>query len=103
MINPFKEVDWSPDRLKLRSFARTLMLGFPVVGAVLFLAGWLFRGAPNWRGPAIVACAGFGIGLLVFLLPRIGRPFYVAWYSIGCLFGLVIGNFIFSFFFFIFV
>src|SRR5262245_46616934 len=96
MLNPFKEVDWNPDRAKLRGFAKTLMVGFPVVGVVLYLIRWLIRGTPALGAPAAIAGCGFGIGLLVYLWPGIGRPFYVAWYGIACLFGLVIGNIIFT-------
>jgi hypothetical protein len=92
MMNPFSEINWNPDRKERRRFATTLMIGFPVVAAVLLVT-------LRWRGgsweldtPLAVAGAGVGLGLILWLVPQIARPFFVAWYAVACGAGWLIGN-----------
>ena len=40
MINPFKELNWKPDRTELKKFGISLVIGFPII-AVILLAGLL--------------------------------------------------------------
>jgi hypothetical protein len=97
MINPFKEVDWSPDLSQRRSFAKSLIIGFPCVAVVLLLAGWMT--GKGWNVPQAVMIGGIGaaVGALFFLVPSIARPFYVAWYFLACCIGLVVGNLLLAF------
>ena len=44
MINPFKEINWSPDNTELRQFGKTMLIGLPIVGALFFLALWQLKG-----------------------------------------------------------
>jgi hypothetical protein len=93
MINPFKEIDWSPDRAKRRTFAISLMIGFPVIAALGFLMAW-------WRGGSLPAPAGYlwlagggvAAGALFYAVPAIVRPFYVAWYFLAACIGIVVAN-----------
>ena len=92
MLNPFKEVDWHPDTAARRVFAKSLMIGLPIL-AVLFavLRGfrtdvWDFGAAAVWGG------VGFAVGALFYAVPAIARPFYVIWYALACCIGLIVGN-----------
>lgn len=92
MMNPFKEVKWNPGPAERRSFARSLIIGFPCVAVLFLLAGW-FNGR-GWEISLALKIGGFGAGAgIIFLVaPVIVRPFYVVWYSAACCIGLVVGN-----------
>jgi hypothetical protein len=92
MMNPFKEVDWKPDLAERRKFARSLVIGFPCIAVLLILASWLKTGAWKIEPALIIGGAGFAIGLVLLALPGIAWPFYVIWYGLACVMGLVVGN-----------
>jgi hypothetical protein len=92
MLNPFRDVNWHPDRAALRSFAISLIVGFPCI-ALLTLAGAYVRGRPpNVELALTIAGAGVGAGLIFLAAPIVARPFYLAWYFVACCIGLVVGN-----------
>jgi hypothetical protein len=92
MINPFQEVNWSPDTAARRAFAKSLVLGFPCVALVLLVAGWL--AGKGWNVPFALKLGGFGAaaGVLFYAVPAVAKPFYVVWYALACCVGLVVGN-----------
>ncbi|MGH8019079.1 MAG: hypothetical protein ACREIA_12455 [Opitutaceae bacterium] len=92
MVNPFKDVNWNPGPDQRRTFARSLLLGFPCLGALLSIIGRIATGAWNPAPAAYIAAAGAGLGALLLIFPGIARPFYVAWYAVACAIGLVVGN-----------
>lgn len=92
MINPFADVDWSPDRTARRRFGRSLVIGFPIVAALWLVAAWVGRGAWPLVPAAWVAGVGVGAGLLFVALPGIALPFYLVWYGVACSIGLVVSN-----------
>jgi hypothetical protein len=100
MMNPFTEVNWNPDRAGRRKFAVSLMIGFPCIAVLMLLARHFARG--GWStGPLWLAGIGFAFGLVCWLLPGISKPFYQAWYFIGCCLGFVLGNLLLSLFFYV--
>ena len=103
MVNPFKEVNWNPSLADRRKFALSLAIGFPCVAAVLLVLG-LLRGK-GWNVPlaTVVGGGGLAVGLLLWALPRIARPFYVAWYFAACCVGLVVANLVLGIVFFVLV
>jgi len=92
MINPFKEVNWNPDLKQKKRFAKSLMIGFPFLGLVFLVAGKMTGRGGDLKTSLMIAGAGFGLGLLLLLLPSIAKPFYVVWYLISCCIGIVVGN-----------
>jgi len=92
MVNPFLDVDWNPDRAGRRAFARSLILGFPVMAVLLFVIGHARFGTWDVRPPLLVGGIGVGAGLVFLLLPAIARPFYVVWYALACSIGIVVSN-----------
>jgi hypothetical protein len=102
MLNPFKDVDWKPNRAKRREFARSLIIGFPCVAVVLLVLGWVRTGAWNFHGPLVVGGVGVGLGLIFWAMPGIARPFYCVWYAVACAIGLVMGNVLLGLVFFLF-
>ena len=101
MLNPFKEVDWNPDLPARRKFAISLVIGFPIIALVILLAGRAFGGEWKPLAPMWMAGCGAGIGLMLWALPRIAKPFYIIWYTFGCAMGIVIGNVLISAFYFL--
>lgn len=103
MINPFKEVNWKPDTLEKRKFAKSLMIGFPIIAALVFLGRGCF--AQNWNPdfPLKLGGIGFGFGLLFWILPGIAAPFYLVWFALACCIGIVVGNVLLGAFYFILV
>jgi hypothetical protein len=92
MINPFKEVNWKPGRPELLTFAKSLVIGFPIVAMVLLVVGRLSSGGWNPSRPLQIGAIGAGLGVLLYLIPAIARPFYVVWYAVACSIGLVVSN-----------
>ena len=65
MINPFKEINWKPDRAELKKFGVSLIIGFPIIALVFFLVRWAKSGAlPE---PRFFLMLG-GIGALSFAM-----------------------------------
>ncbi len=92
MINPFADVNWKPDRKALLRFARSLMIGFPVVAAIWLLVGRLGTGHWQLARSAGLAGGGLAVGMLFLAIPAISKPFYLFWYAVACSIGLVISN-----------
>lgn len=92
MVNPFKEVNWNPDLTERRTFAKSLMIGFPCVAIALLLIRRLASG--EWHTELSLWIAGVGLllGILFFLIPQIAKPFYLLWYCLACCIGIVLGN-----------
>src|SRR6185436_11812728 len=91
MINPFREINWKPDVGELRSFGKTIALGFSIVAALLGASAWLRSHAwPAWT--LYLGAIGLVVGLVCMFLPRVTRPLYLAWMAIGCGGGLVVAN-----------
>ena len=92
MVNPFREVNWRPGLAERRRFASSLMVGFPGVAVVLLAAGRWQGTAWSFGPPLLVGGVGAALGLMLWAVPQIARPFYVGWYAVACAIGFVIGN-----------
>jgi hypothetical protein len=92
MFNPLADVNWHPDRIERRSFGRSLLIGFPVLAAFFFLVGRILGHGLSGHAATILGASGAAAGLVFWILPGIVRPFYVAWYGVSSVIGLVVGN-----------
>jgi hypothetical protein len=92
MLNPFKEVNWQPATAARRTFAKSLIIGFPCVALVFLILGKLSSGAWNLEFALKLGGLGAAAGVLFYLVPAIAKPFYVVWYALACCVGLVMGN-----------
>jgi hypothetical protein len=100
MINPFKDTNWNPDLAARRSFAKSLVIGFPALAVLFALSGWLKTHAfPGWT--LWLAAIGAGAGVIFWLLPQIAKPFYLVWYFAACCIGIVVSNFLIAAFFYL--
>jgi hypothetical protein len=102
MINPFKDINWSPERTELRKFAWSLIIGFPCLALVFFLAKWI----KTHEVPALdfflkLGGIGAAIGIVCLAVPLIARPLYYIWYGIAGVMGLIMGNLIFCVMFYL--
>ena len=100
MMNPFAEVDWNPDVRARKKFAVSLIIGFPVIAIVFALVTFCAKHA--WK-PFFLWLGGIGLaaGVVLWLVPQIAKPFYLAWYFLACCMGIVIGNALFALFFYL--
>jgi hypothetical protein len=61
-------------------------------------------GKHNWHPKPFIfylAVIGGGIGVVLWLIPQIAKPIYLAWYFIAGCMGFVMGNLLFSVFFYL--
>jgi hypothetical protein len=92
MINPFKDVNWSPTKGEIRSFGKSLVIGGIILtcllSAIMALTGTtavtILRNAF-----AIVAV----VGIPAWIAPgNWAKPIYVVWYAFGSSIGIVVAN-----------
>ncbi|MBN1868216.1 hypothetical protein JW916_13100 [Candidatus Sumerlaeota bacterium] len=78
------EIDWKPDRRRLRTFGLVMLPLLAAIGAIL---AWRFR-APT----VFYVCAGIGAisALSGLASPPLARVLYVAWMGIGLAIGSVV-------------
>lgn len=100
MVNPFKDTNWNPDTAARRSFAKSLIIGFPIIAA-LFAASawWKTHTVPGW--PIRLAIIGAGAGVIFWVIPQIAKPFYLVWYFAACCIGIVVSNLLIAAFFYL--
>ena len=104
MINPFREVNWHPNRPEKNKFALSLIVGFPCVALFIGCLGRLVTGTWNVELSSWVAGGGVLAGGILWLAPvPLARPFYWLWYGLACSLGFVFGNVLFSMFFYFFL
>lgn len=101
MINPFKEINWKPSASDLRKFAWSLIIGFPSIAIVFFLAKWGIKAAmPDPMFYYKLGGIGALVGLVCLLIPFIARPLYYVWYTLAACVGIVMANLLFALIFF---
>ena len=103
MLNPFQEVNWRPDRRESRRFAQSLVIGFPCIALLWLLMRRVSSGGWNLRQALYIGGTGLAVGLVLWALPGIARPFYLVWYGIACSIGIVVGNVLLGIIFYLFV
>lgn len=92
MVNPFKEVNWNPDIDERRTFAKSLIIGFPCVAVAMLFIGRITSGVWNTELSLWIGGVGIALGILFWIIPQIAKPFYLLWYCIACCIGIVLGN-----------
>jgi hypothetical protein len=101
MINPFKEINWQPGSTDLHKFARSLVIGFPVIAVVFFLVKWLKT--HHQPDPAFflkLGVIGAAVGVVCWLVPIVARPLYYVWYALAACIGIVMANLLFTLMFY---
>ena len=86
-----------------RTFAKSLVIGFPCLAVVLLLAGYLTGKDWNFGPPLKLGGIGAAAGVLFYAVPATARPFYVVWYALACCIGLVVGNVVLALIFYVLV
>ena len=101
MINPFKEINWKPAATDLRKFAVSLIIGFPVIAIVFFIAKWFKTHAmPDAHFFLMLGGIGAAVGLVCMVVPAIARPLYYVWYALAACIGIVVANLLFGLLFY---
>lgn len=103
MINPFEQINWNPKDKDIKSFGKSMIIGFTCI-AVLFFIVQAFRHVPVAKA-VIVPCWLFGFGILMFLLtrtvPKLTLPVYYVWFFVSACIGIVVSNVILLIFFYL--
>ncbi len=105
MINPFKEVNWTPDGDELRKFGWTILVGFSFLAVLLMLFRMVgFRGfaAMGFRIPCLLLCGGAVVLLVSHTARPLALPLYRCWFFLSCCVGIVVSNLILLMFFYLF-
>lgn len=100
MMNPFADVNWNPGLPERKKFAVSLIIGFPAI-AVVFLAITFLKTHSLNHFSLWLGVIGFAVGVVLWLLPQMAKPFYVAWYFLACCLGFVTGNLLFTLLFYL--
>lgn len=80
-----KKLKLNPTKRDLRMFGLVLIIGFGLIGALLYYKGKANIAIGLW------SIAG-AIALLAFVWPSGARPFYVAWMTLGLIMGFVMSR-----------
>src|SRR5687767_5103218 len=100
MLNPFKDVNWNPSLADRKKFAVSLIIGFPAIALVMSILTRL--AAHAWKPFFLwLGIIGLAVGVVLWVVPQIARPFYMAWYFLGCCIGIIVGNVLMSAFFYL--
>lgn len=84
-------VDWNPDRKKLREFGLISLAGFGLIGLVL---GWRFDWIKDgkWLYPGVIWGVGLLSSILALIEPLLLKPIYWIMTAISAVVGLVVGT-----------
>jgi len=87
------KINWSPNSSDLRKFGLTFLVGFAIIGLIVFFKGWHEGGKFLWA-------VGFGVGLLAIISPPLSKPLYWAWMGVAFVMGSLISIVLLSFIFY---
>lgn len=79
------KINWNPNSADLRKFGLTILIGFGMIGALVFFKGHRDAGVSIWAISSAVA-------FLAILMPPMARPFYLVWMGIALIIGSVMSR-----------
>ncbi len=78
-----QQVNWNPNHKELRKFGAIIMIGFGIIGSIVY-----------WKGHRLEAHWIWGIssavGVWSILFPSLAKPFYWAWMGFGKVMGSIV-------------
>ena len=87
-------INWMPSNQELRKFGWTLLIGFGVIGLLVFFKG--HRATAGWM---------WGISAFILLLsltiPVAAKPFYMVWMGLGMVIGSIMSRVVLTIIFFL--
>ena len=88
------KINWNPTPKDMRQFGWTLLIGFGVIGALVF---WkVSAGAALW-----VWGTATTIAILALTVPNLARPFYLVWMGLAWVMGSVMSRVILTIIFYL--
>ena len=90
-------IDWNPDDKAMRSFGRTLFIGFTIIGLAIWFLGGSFDATREgdgivWGPLPWFTLVPLAVWMLALAAPKAGKPFYLVWMSIGFVMGTIIST-----------
>jgi hypothetical protein len=86
------EIDWNPDRRKLRHFAVIWMVGFLIVGSILAFRHGIQPVSAIGPLSLAIMFAALVVGVLGLLAPPAVRPLYLVWMAVAFPIGWVLSH-----------
>ncbi|MFQ5496223.1 MAG: hypothetical protein ACE5EX_12685 [Phycisphaerae bacterium] len=94
-------VNRNPSRAELRKFGAAMLIGFGIIGAILFFLPWIrtrdvvtlgWTGTGSQVTAVALQALGVALCLLACFLPSVARPVYVVWMTVGLALGTVMST-----------
>lgn len=103
MINPFKEINWRPDKAEIKKFGLTAFVGFVLISIIIMLGEHFgIKKFSNALHLSIyLLLAGIIIFVLSYLAAPAARPVYLLWFFVAACIGIVVSNLILIFFYYL--
>lgn len=103
MLNPFKEINWKPDKAEIKKFGLTVFVGFVLISIIIMLGEHFgIKKFSNALDLSIyLLLAGIIIFVLSYLAAPAGRPVYLLWFFVAACIGIVVSNLILIFFYYL--
>jgi len=76
------QIDWTPDRNKLRQFALIWLSGFSLIGLLFAWKLGCFEGTQAWTIPIGLWTAAGVVGFLGLAFPTAVKPVYLLWMAV---------------------
>jgi hypothetical protein len=91
------KIDWHPDESGYRKFGISILVGFTVIGAIVWLVGGSLAetretGRFVWGPLPWFTIVPAAVCALALAAPRASRPFYLAWMGIAFVMGTVVSS-----------
>ena len=102
MINPFKEINWNPGDEEIRTFGRSMLVGFLVIALIVLVASIATKPFDEaLAAPIAVSLTGFFLHVLSRLGVTICKPFYLVWHFLAASIGIVVANLLLLFYYYL--
>jgi hypothetical protein len=88
------KINWTPTKKDMLNFGMVILIGFGIIGALLYMKGKTNVAIGIWSGATAVF-------LLAALIPSAANPFYVLWMGFGMVMGFIMSRIVLTLIFYV--